>query len=145
MESSSSTVVIVSAVTADLPVTGELAKAESDADSEGDKPPPASLSLVPEEDAPTAAPSPFVFDLERVPMHLREIFIYAQRWGMADVKSRRERLARTTEGELRQIADAVAPYLDDIRAWFDSGERCVELQTYLAVTSHPPCPIAGHR
>lgn len=104
----------------------------SEAESESDKPPPASsLSLVqpiPRQSAPSA-----VFDLERVPMHLREIFIYAQRWGMANPAERRVLLARTTDGELRQVADAVAPYIDDIRAWSQTGEPCSELETYLAL------------
>lgn len=93
----------------------------SEADSEGDKPPAASLELIQS------------FDLDRVPLHLREIFVYAQAWGTLDACERRERIERLTEGELHQIVDSVAPYLDDIREWEARDEPCVELDTYLAL------------
>ncbi len=93
----------------------------TEADSEDDKPPAASLELVPN------------FDLDRVPLHLREIFVYAQAWGSLSDSDRHERIERLTDGELHQIVDAVAPYLDDIRAWEASGERCMELDSYLAL------------
>ncbi|MEM6732905.1 MAG: hypothetical protein AAF658_15220 [Myxococcota bacterium] len=90
----------------------------SESESEGDKPPAASLELVSS------------FDLDRVPMHLREIFVYAQAWGTIDDRQRRERIDRLSEGELRQIADAVAPYLDDIVSWESQAAPCLELRTY---------------
>lgn len=66
---------------------------------------------------PITVPTKPSYDLEQIPMHLREIFVYAQSWGIADPESRCHRIRTTTPGELRQVADAVAPYLDDIRSW----------------------------
>ena len=93
----------------------------ADADSEGDKPPAASLELVQS------------FDLDRVTLHLREIFVYANTRGTLGEVARRQRIERLTEGELRQIVDSVAPYLDDIRDWQAEGPTCVELTTYLTL------------
>lgn len=104
-----------------LPLQDKPTPELAETDSEGDKPPAAPLELVQS------------FDLDRVPLHLREIFVYAQAWGALGRDQRRERIDRLTEGELRQIVDSVAPYLDDIRDWRATGDPCVELDTYVAL------------
>lgn len=102
------------------------AASSSDSDSEDDQPPAPALTLV----SDTRISN---FDLERVPLHLREIFIYAQRFGKSDESERRRLLQKTTPGELRQALDAVAPYLDDISEWADSGEQSSELESYISL------------
>ncbi len=94
----------------------------TEADSEDDPSLPIPVS-------PTAS-----YDLERIPMHLRDIFVYAQSLGIADHESRRHRIGATTPGELRQVADAVAPYLDDIRSWRNQEPKPGrELALYLSL------------
>lgn len=89
--------------------------------SERDKPPPA------------GAPVPLnpQLDIRRIPSHLHELLVHATAWGSLPPAARERKLVRSSSDERQLLADAVGPFLDDIRAWCDgTGTPTPEQSAY---------------
>lgn len=97
----------------------------SDQSAEGDKPPPASAlaKLKPQ------------LDITQIPLHLRELLVHAQSWGVLPEPARRRRVISASEHELHLLADAIGPFLSDIDAWTSTAEASEETSAYRALAA----------